>query len=219
MTNVKIHENNKYLLKIDLKDFFPSIKINWVMQVFKELGYENYVAFYLASLCCFDGKLPQGAPSSPAISNIVAIHLDRRLYRLAKKFNLNYSRYADDMAFSGDKIDGCFIHYVCDIINNCGFSVNENKIRMYKDRGSKIITGISLATGVPRITRSYRRELEQQLYYIKKFGLKGHINHNKIRKANYLESIIGKINFWLMVEPENSFAKEMYEFVKKIYYN
>lgn len=192
LTNVKIHQGNKYLLKIDLKDFFPSIKIDWVIQIFKELGYEHTVAFYMASICCCEDQLPQGAPTSPAISNIAVRHLDRRLYRLAKKFTLNYSRYADDIAFSGNKINGCFVRYACDIIKDCGLTVNENKIRLYNNRGSKILTGISLASGVPKITRSYRRELVQELYYIKKFGLNGHTSHNKIRKSNYIESLIGK---------------------------
>lgn len=209
LTNAKVHQNKKCLLKIDLKDFFPSIPKEWVIQVFKSLGYEHQVSFYLAALCCYEDALPQGSPASPVISNIIARHLDRRLYRVAKKFNLNYSRYADDIAFSGDEINTKFVEYISAIIADCGLKINPSKIRLYKGRGSKILTGISLATGEPRLPRNYRRELEKELFFIDKYGLNGHMSHNKIRKPYYLESILGKVGYWLMIEPNNAFAVKM----------
>ena len=211
LTNANVHINQKYLLKIDLKDFFPSIPMSYVLQLFKSLGYTSKVAFYLSSLCCYDGCLAQGSPVSPVISNVIAKHLDRRLYRIAKKYHLRYSRYADDIAFSGECISVKFIEYVKEIITDCGFLVNDNKIRLYKEYGNKILTGLSLATGVPRLPRDYRRSLEKELFYINKYGIKGHISHNKIRTSNYLESILGKVRYWLMIEPNNTFAQQMYE--------
>ena len=133
LSNVKPHLGKRYMLKIDLKDFFPSITINQVIQVFKSLGYSSEVAFYLASLCCREKVLPQGSPASPAISNIVAKYLDRRLYRLAKSFGYVYTRYADDIAFSGDVIPTTFIKYVTNIVTDCGFTINKNKVRLYGD--------------------------------------------------------------------------------------
>lgn len=211
LTNAYVHQNQKCLLKIDLKDFFPSIPFNWVIKVFKDMGYENQVAYYLASFCCLDGSLPQGSPASPIISNIIALHMDRRLYRLAKKFNMKYSRYADDIAFSGEDISVSFVEYVIKIIEDCGLVVNEKKIRLYREHGNKILTGVSLATGVPKLPRSYRRSLEKELYYINKYGLSGHIQHSRIRKDNYLESILGKVGYWLMIEPNNNFAQTMHD--------
>lgn len=217
LTNVKVHVNQECLLKIDLKDFFPSIPLSYVIQLFKSLGYVSKVAFYLASLCCYEGVLVQGSPASPVISNIIAKHLDRRLYRIAKKYNLKYSRYADDIAFSGKSISAKFIEYVENIIMDCGFCVNVNKIRLYRKHGNKILTGISLANGIPRLPRNYRRSLEKELYFIKKYGFKGHITHNKIRQPNYLESILGRVRYWLMVEPNNSFAQNFYEILLQEY--
>lgn len=219
LTNVSVHIGQKYLLKMDLKDFFPSIPISWVIMLFRSLGYEKQVAFYLASLCCYDEKLAQGSPVSPVISNIVTKRLDLRLYRIAKKFNLKYSRYADDIAFSGDHISVKFIDYVKSIIIDYGFTVNIQKIRLYKEFGNKILTGISLASGKPRLPRDYRRNLEKELYFIDKFGLDGHISHNKIRKPHYLESILGKVGYWLMIEPDNIFAKQMRDKLMKEYEN
>ena len=219
LTNVKVHVGQKCLLKIDLKDFFPSILISWVIQMFRKLGYEKYVAFYLASLCCYDGRLAQGSPVSPIISNIVARHLDRRLYRIAKKLNLKYSRYADDIAFSGDSINVKMIDYIEKIISDCGFIVNTQKIRLYKEFGNKILTGISLSSGEPRLPRDYRRNLEKELYFIDKYGLNSHISHNKIRNPRYLESLIGKVGYWLMIEPDNAFAKNMKNKLENEYAN
>ncbi len=217
LTNVKVHQDQKCLLKIDLKDFFPSIPLAWIINIFKSLGYEHYVAFYLASLCCCEGVLPQGSPASPVLSNIVAKRLDKRLYRLAKRYDLNYSRYADDIAFSGEHIPVKFIEYINTIITNYHLSINPKKVRLYKEHGNKILTGISLSTGKPKLPRDYRRTLEKELYFIKKYGLEGHINHNKIRKTNYLESILGKVGYWVMIEPDNQFAKEMQTILNQEY--
>ncbi len=147
LTNAKIHVENKYLLKLDLKDFFPSIKINQVINVFRGFGYSNHVSFFLGAICCVDGHLPQGAPTSPALSNIIARHLDNRLLGLAKKMGYRYTRYADDLAFSGEMIKPELTEYVAKIIMECGFDVNVGKIKLYKGDGAKILTGVSLANG------------------------------------------------------------------------
>lgn len=217
ITNVSPHMGKPHLLKIDLKDFFPSITINMVIQVFNCLGYTPEVSFYLASLCCHEGVLPQGSPASPVISNIVAKHLDRRLYRLAKRFGYTYTRYADDIAFSGENIFIGFIKYVKEIVEDCGFAINEKKVRLYGEKGNKILTGISMASGRPRVPRDYRRKLEKELFYIRKYGIDAHMNHMKIRSYNYLESIMGRVDFWKMVEPDNRLANEMSVFLRDEY--
>lgn len=88
---------------------------------------------------------------------------------------------------------------------------------MNGEKGNKIITGISLANREVRIPRGYRRELGQTIYYILKFGYDAHVKRNKIRKSNYLQSLIGKLNFWLMVEPENGIARKGYDYLMTIY--
>jgi hypothetical protein len=208
ITNSKIHAGESHLLKIDLKDFFPSIDINRIIFIFKELGYPNIIAFYLAQICCFDGILPQGAPTSPILSNIVTRRFDKRLIHLAKKFNLKYTRYADDLTFSGPTISAIFISYVNDIVINEGFVINDSKTRLYQQKSKRIVTGISVIDKEIKIPRNYKRDLKQELHYIFKFGLKSHMSKNKIRKANYLFVILGKVNFWLSVEPKNEYALE-----------
>lgn len=217
LTNATAHKGQTYLLKMDLKDFFPSIPINWVIQVFKDIGYTNDVAYYLASICCLEGALPQGAPTSPMLSNIVASYMDKRIYKLCQKYQYKYTRYADDIAISGQYISPSFIEIVSGVVEDCGFIVNKNKTRLYGENGNKIITGISLANNDMRVPRNYRRELEQEIFYILKYGFDNQVNRNKVRRSNYLQSLIGKLNYWLMVEPKNEIARKGYNYLYPIY--
>jgi RNA-directed DNA polymerase len=207
ITNATIHLEQAQFLKIDLKDFFPSIKINEIITVFKSLGYTHRVSFYLAAICCYGEELPQGAPTSPMISNIVASHLDNRLFKFSKRFNLKYTRYADDLAFSGENIPIKFLEYISNIVEESGFLINEKKTVLQKKKGKRILTGISIAESTLLLPRDYKRKLKQELHYILRFGVISHIRKRKIRNPNYTLSIIGKLRFWLSVEPDNSFAQ------------
>ncbi len=219
VTNAKAHIENKCLLKLDLKDFFPSIKINKVVQVFKNIGYTQTVSWILAKLCCLDDELPQGAPTSPVLSNIIAKMMDKRLYRLAKSYGYKYSRYADDISFSGDEIPVVFIKYVTDIITDCGFAINPKKVRLYKEHDNKILTGVALKNGVIKLPREKRRSYEQEIYYAIKYGVSTRVKGEYKHFSTYILSLIGKANFWLMLEPDNRFAKEAIPQLKKLFNN
>lgn len=223
ITNSKIHAGQKHLLKLDLKDFFPSININRVIAVFKKLGYPNEISFYLAAICTNEGCLPQGAPTSPMLSNIIAKKLDKRLIGLAKKYKLRYTRYADDLTFSGDEIPAVYIEYVNDIIKSEGFELNSIKTRLFKGKGKRIVTGVSVIDKEIKLPREYKRDLRQELHFVFKYGLESHVAKKRIRKVNYLDSLIGKVNFWLMIEPTDAFAlqakeKLMVEYRQKYMY-
>lgn len=207
LTNANIHLGQKQLLKLDLKDFFPSIGINRIIYLFKSLGYPNQIAFYLARICSYDDNLPQGAPTSPMISNIIARVLDSRLMKFSKHYGLKYTRYADDLVFSGDEIPYKFVEYISNIIKDEGFSLNEKKTKLYKDNGRRIVTGISISSDELKIPREYKRKIRQELFYIKKFGFKRHLRNTKDRKISYLLTLLGKVNFWLSVEPNNLLAQ------------
>ena len=217
LTNAKVHVNNRFLLKIDMKDFFPSIDINKVVNIFRSLGYSNHVSFYLASICCVNGHLPQGAPTSPALSNIIARHMDNRILGLCKKMNYRYSRYADDIAISGENIESWFADYVKKIIVECGFEVNDAKVKLYNGNGAKILTGVSLANNRIRLPRDYRRSLQMELYCIRHYGLYDHLRRKKINHPGYLASLLGKLNYWLMLEPNNMFARQSYNELSQLY--
>ena len=204
--NAREHLGSKCILKMDLKDFFPSITFNRVMSVFRYLGYTKYISYYLSSLCCLEGKLPQGAATSPYLSNIIAKRLDRRLSGLAVKFNLNYTRYADDLTFSGEDIPFRLISYIEEIVKEEGFETNKEKTKLIKGNKQKIVTGISISSGKLTIPKKAKREVRKNIYYITTKGL---FEHQKAIKSNdpiYIERLLGYLYFWLQIDPENKYV-------------
>ncbi|WP_230855649.1 reverse transcriptase family protein [Pseudomonas coronafaciens] len=206
-TNATPHLNCNVLLKMDLKDFFPSIGIGWVINLFSGLGYSNRVSYALASLCCNEGCLVQGASTSPYLTNILLHDLDERLNRLAIKNHLKYTRYADDMTFSGGYISSKLPKLIESIASDYGLSVNEEKTRLMINKNKKIVTGLSVSGDTLRITRDLRRTIKQSVHYIERYGFLSHVSQEKIKDPFYLDSIFGKVNFWLQAEPDNSDAK------------
>ena len=130
VSNAELHLSKRYLLKMDLEAYFPSISLNRVVMVFRNLGYPHFISYMLACLCCLNGRLPQGAATSPALSNIISKRLDNRLSALSNKWQLVYSRYADDMAFSGNYISTRFIKVVSDIVKDERFCINKSKTKL-----------------------------------------------------------------------------------------
>ncbi|MFJ5484330.1 retron St85 family RNA-directed DNA polymerase [Pectobacterium actinidiae] len=204
--NANLHLNNDVMLKMDINNFFSEIPINWVIKLFSDLGYSKNVSFALASLCCLDGVLPQGGVTSPALSNILMLSLDNRLHKLAEKFDLIYTRYADDMFFSGKKISSKLINYIKNIVEEYNLSINESKTKLLTKEKRKIVTGIDTSSSKLTLPRATRRNIKKSMHFIIKYGLIGHMNNVKIKNPNYLLSLEGKIRFWIQVEPENQEA-------------
>jgi hypothetical protein len=201
------HSNFEKIYITDLENFFPSITFARVINLFLNIGYSNQVSFALAKLCCLGDSLPQGAATSPAISNIICKSLDSRLYHYSNKNSIIYTRYVDDLCFSGNNIDTKFRQIVSKIIKSEGFTINFKKTRIYQDTSNlKIITGINIASGQPKLPKSYTRDLKLALYHIEKHGFRSHVAKMKIHKSTYLQHLLGKINYWLFVEPNNAIA-------------
>lgn len=216
INNAKPHLSQSCLLKVDIKDFFPTISFRRVMKIFQNLGYPQNISFYLSSLCCLNGALPQGAATSPSLSNIVLRRLDKRLSGISKKSELNYTRYADDMTFSGKQISGSFLKLIEKIINEEGFAVNNEKTRLSRGNGKKIVTGLSVHGDELTIPNPYKREIKQEVYYILKYGLFSHLSKKKIKDPFYIDSLLGKLAFWKWVEPDNAFANNAIFELKKV---
>lgn len=214
--NALAHVGNAEVVKMDLKDFFPSITINRVWAVFRNCGYTKRVSYYLAALCCFNGCLPQGACTSPVLSNIIAKRLDARLGGLSRCFSLQYTRYADDLTFSGNQIPLRFVEYVKEIVSSEGFTVNEIKTRRLGPASQKIITGVSVSSGKIKLPREYKRKVRQEVFYILKYGITDHQRRiNEPFDPIKVERLIGKLTFWKSIEPENSFVLQNIKKLKK----
>ena len=208
LNNAKPHKDNKCLLKMDLCDFFPSIVLKRVIAIFINLGYDSKISYCLAKLCCVNGHLPQGAPTSPYISNIIAKRLDYRLKGLSNKFELRYTRYADDLAFSGEYISQNFIGHVEDIILDESFEVNKRKTKLIIGRGKKIVTGISISNGHLTLPRNKKRKLRKDAHFILKFGLQKHMSIVNDNDPIFLERLLGKFRFWQFIEPNNEYVEK-----------
>ena len=130
--NARFHKRQKKVLSMDIKDFFPSIGFKQILNVFRNIGYRENVAVLLANLCCLNNSLPQGAPTSPILSNIIACKLDNKIVDYIGKEKIRYTRYADDLTFSGDFNEGDIIKNVERIANRLGFKINEEKTRVRK---------------------------------------------------------------------------------------
>lgn len=216
VTNASKHLAQRCLLKMDLEDFFPSIPIRRVIKVFRYLGYPPNVSFYLARLCCLDDALPQGAATSPALSNIIARRMDARLAGLAPKWDLQYTRYADDMAFSGSEIPTKFIKVVQEIVEDEGFRINADKTKLCRSKAKRVVTGLSVSGEELKVPRAYKRRLKQEVYYIRRFGYFSHVSKMRIKDPFYIDSIFGKLQFWKWIEPDNSFANEALEWISNV---
>lgn len=215
-TNAEIHIGSRSFLNVDLKDFFHQIPISWVLNIFKELGYADNVAYYLSALSCKDGSLAQGAATSPALSNIALRNLDKRLSLISENFELKYTRYADDITFSGKFISRNFIDTTKKIIEDYGLKINEDKIKVLNGVKSSSVTGLRVSKEKISITREMKRKIKNEVFFIENFGLTSHLNARKIINPNYIYSLLGRINFWLHIEPNNMTAKNAYIKISKL---
>lgn len=207
-SNTEVHLRTKCTLKMDLADFFPSIPIARVIKVFRALGYPKNISVYLAKICCLENRLPQGAATSPALSNTIAFRLDKRIHSLAKRAGLNYTRYADDITLSGDYISHKIIGLIESIVCAEGFLIRSDKTRLCIGNGRKVITGLSVSGDHLRPCKEFRRNVSQHVHYVLKHGLYSHMAKAKIRDPYFLDSLHGKLLFWKWIEPDNAEVAE-----------
>lgn len=202
-TNALIHADHDYVVCLDIRDYFPSIGEQAVVDVFHDAGYTVSAASALADICCYWGALPQGASTSPRLSNIIFKGLDFQLAEIAAKYDAAYSRYADDMVFSADCPFPGILGEVSALLAQYGFELNREKTQFYGPGKPKEITGLVVQNGVVRVPKAYRRLLKQEIYYCKKFGVLTHLeNRNSRQYVNYREYLYGKAYYVQMIEPE-----------------
>ena len=220
MTNAAAHVGRLLVVNADLSDFFPSITFPRVRGVFRQLGYSPAVATVLALLCTesprrtvtYAGRpfhvatgprdLPQGACTSPALSNLAARRFDSRLAGIAAKLGWTYTRYADDLTFSatGDQAEGkvgYLLARVRHIAADEGFAVNEKKTRVLRPGAAQTVTGIVVneRLGVPRDTV---RRLRAILHRAKAEGLAA---QNRENHPHFEAWVRGMVAYVHMVNP------------------
>jgi RNA-directed DNA polymerase len=208
------------VLCMDIEDFFGSIGYGRVYHMFREFGYNKSVATLLANLCTVNGALPQGTPTSPAISNIICRAMDEQIAKYAKAEEINYTRYADDLTFSGDFDAVSMIREVRQILGAYGFRVNEKKTRVLKHSQQQKVVGVVVNKKM-QVPRKERDRFRQEAYYIQKFGMKGRFGghlrkkKSKLSAEKYLSILIGQVAGALFINPEDEKLKQYREIFRR----
>ncbi len=218
VTHTNCHTQQKVVLRCDLRRFFTSIRRPRVQGLFHYAGYPEAVAHLLASLCTtrtparylhnhrlhdhrplLERHLPQGAPTSPGLANLVLHALDRRLTGLANRHGVNYSRYADDLTFSGEQHlrKPTFLAHVRAIVVDEGFSLNDAKTRYYGCGQQMRVTGLT-ANSRPNLPRAEFDRLKAILHNCKTLGP---ATQNRHRVLNFRAHLEGRVAFASMVNP------------------
>lgn len=222
--NARQHKRAKFVLNIDLEDFFGSINFGRVRGMFMAMPYclPEKVATVLAQICCYKNSLPQGAPTSPVISNMICARMDSQLQTLAGKYKCYYTRYADDITFSTrlkEFPEALAITLsitevelgksLKDVITNNGFKINFNKVRLQPRHRRQEVTGI-IINEFPNVRRNYVRQVRAMLHAWDIHGITNAENHyflkyNKHRNPelelpSFRQIVSGKIAYIGMVK-------------------
>lgn len=200
--NVRFHRKQKMVVTVDLKDFFPSIKSGHILNVFLSMGYNIPVATLLTRLCCLRESLPQGAPTSAYLSNLVLLSFDELISNYCVKKGIRFTRYADDLTFSGNFDISALIFMLDFHLPFYGLKRNKNKFKVMRYGTRQFVTGIVVNDKL-QLSREYRMKIRQEIHYIEKFGLDGHLSHIGETRTNYLNHLIGKIQYALFINPKD----------------
>lgn len=207
--NARFHREMGVVVVLDIHDFFGSIKFGEIYGVFKKLGYCNSVVMMLTKLCMYKGALPQGAPTSPMLSNLMFCDIDEKIFYYCQKRNIRYTRYADDMTFSGNDMDvSRLITYIRMLVSSRHLTLNEEKTKVMRRGCSQRVTGI-VVNKILQVPKEYRDKVRQEVYYCIKYGFADHMRHLALPKwintiSLYQHHLLGKINFILQINPKDT---------------
>lgn len=204
-TNASPHLGKKFVYCLDLKDFFPSILYTDVIRMFDRYTSNEYTSALLAKLCTFKGYLPQGAVTSPSISNIIFSPIDGEILELCQANRVVYTRYADDLTFSSNNKEMLLtvVKNVERIIGKSPFTINREKSRLMSGQGATIVTGIRLNSERLSIGNKRKKILRAKLFDL-------FINDN----IKLESSILGEIAFLRSIEPQT--YKSIRKYVRKL---
>ena len=207
--NAQPHVGKKKILKLDIEGFFDHILYSQVKNtVFYKEKFSEPIRVLLSMLCYYKESLPQGAPTSPAITNIIMYDFDETVGDFCIKKKIAYTRYCDDMTFSGCFDEREIISFVKGELRKLGLFLKNRKTAVLSASKRQVVTGIVVNEKM-NVTKDYKKTIRQEIYYIKKFGLDEHLKRLGISdKQQYVLSLKGRIDFVLQTIPNE------YEFVE-----
>lgn len=206
ITNAKIHRNKRYVVNLDIENFFGTFHFGRIVGFFEKNRYfrlPHEVAITIAQITCYNGTLPQGAPSSPIITNYICQVLDRRLLLLAREYRLDYTRYADDITFSTNDIHftdkyRAFLDAVDTEIQRAGFRINSKKTRLLFESSRQEVTGLTVNKKI-NSNKQFRKETRAMAYHMYangEFSIAG--------DSGTLEQLEGRFSFIDQIEHYNN---------------
>ena len=201
----EMHKNSLYVLKLDLKDFYPSIKRERIFFEFVNIGYNDEVANLLTNVCVKNNELPQGGVTSAYLANLVCRKMDARIAGYCNKRNIVYTRYADDLTFSCDDRDLLKKIYgtIKKIVEDEGFVLNEKKTSFMTPKCQKRILGVTINDNLVKAPKEVKRLIRAMLHYAVATG--DYSMNDKIRGyIAYVDSI------------EKNYKKKCIRYLKKV---
>lgn len=215
ITNANVHRNKRFVLNVDLENFFDSFHFGRVKGFFeknKDFCMGVQAATAVAQLTCVNGRLPQGAPSSPIITNLICQILDIRILQVAKRYKLDYTRYADDLTFSTNARDFLddyleFFQALKKEIERAGFCLNEKKTRMQFNDSRQVVTGLTVNKKI-NVNRDYviaTRAMANSLYKTGEFLIGN--------DSGSLDQLEGRFSFINQLDRYNNIRENPYKTV------
>ncbi len=208
--NASFHAGKHMIMKCDIRRFFDHITFNMLRdKVFSTDRYSENNSILLSILCTYNGTVPQGAPTSPAISNIILRDFDYRVGVWCSERNITYTRYCDDMTFSGEFASEEVKSFVNAEIHKEGFYLNDKKTVVLHPGQRMEVTGLVVNEKIS-VPNTYKRRIRQEIYYCQRNGWEEHLLNIKNGDAvdTYKKKLLGKVNYVLSIEPNNREMKE-----------
>ncbi len=204
--NADPHVAQPVLLKMDIRHFYDHLIFPLVRdKAFPTSRYSEQSRTLLTFLCTYRDCLPQGAPTSPSISNIILRDFDNHIGEWCNERNIAYTRYCDDMTFSGEFDPKPVIELVKKRLQELGLYLNEKKTVVIRKGQRQSVTGI-VVNEKSSVPIEYKKRIRQEMYYCMKFGVASHLRKTDCQESEetYIAKTLGRINYVLSVEPDNS---------------
>ena len=201
VSNASVHVGKKFVLNLDIENFFHAVSAQRVKNLLMcyPFYFGNDLASIIAILTTRNERLPMGAPTSPVLSNLASFMLDRKLMYYAKRKQLNFTRYADDLSFSSDEeITAEQVKNITGIIHSERFEINEKKTRILSKQGRQLVTGLKVNEKV-NVDRKYIRSIRAMLHNWESKGLNLSASQNYSPQEFY-NILKGKLSFLKMVK-------------------
>ena len=202
--NALPHVGKKKILKLDIEGFFDNILYSKVKEkVFYKEKFSEPIRILLSMLCYYRDALPQGAPTSPAITNILMCDFDETIGAFCQERGITFTRYCDDMTFSGDFDEGEVITFVKSELRKLGLFLKNRKTVVVPNTKRQTVTGIVVNEKI-NLTKAYKKKIRQEMYYVNKFGIDEHLKKiGETDKKKYLLSLQSRIAFVLQTTPDD----------------